>query len=83
MDPVTVGIVVVAALSGVASTLAGIFTRKAWKKITKTEAAADTLRERLNLIDPAGPNKFEPTTKADPAPTEKPGRKPGQSREHH
>lgn len=33
--------------------------------------------------DPRGPNKFEPETKAEPAPEEEPGRRPGQSREHH
>jgi hypothetical protein len=29
--------------------------------------------------DPRGPNKFVPGTKAKPAPTEQPGRKPGKS----
>jgi len=29
--------------------------------------------------DPEGPNKFEPTTFAHPAPEEEPGRKPGHS----
>lgn len=31
----------------------------------------------------AGPNKFTPQTKAQPAPTEKPGRHPGESRGQH
>jgi hypothetical protein len=83
MDPITIGVIVVAALSGVASTLGGIATRKLWKRVTKTEASADTLHQRLNFIDPAGPNKFTPQHHK-PFPhqqsyPEPPGRKPGES----
>lgn len=34
-------------------------------------------------LSPRGPNKFSPTTYAQPAPEEQPGRHPGESREHH
>lgn len=40
-------------------------------------------QKKPDNIPDRGPHKAEPTTKAKPAPEEKPGRKPGQSREHH
>ncbi len=39
---------------GVIGTLAGILTRKVWKKATKTEAQVDVLHQRLNSLEDGG-----------------------------